>query len=66
MKNSMRQENRYDALVRAPASARKEVTQGLYDEHYGNRLHKATQFPAPADQVSAEPLGSEKCAFGGK
>ena len=42
----MRQENRYDALVKAPASARTEVTEGLYDEHYGNRLHKATQFPA--------------------
>ena len=42
----MRQENRYDALVKAPASARKEVTEGLYDEHYGDRLHKATQLPA--------------------
>lgn len=47
MMNFMRQENRYDALVKAPASARKEVTEALYDRHYNNRLHKAAQSPAP-------------------
>jgi SAM-dependent methyltransferase len=47
MRSSVRQENRFESLVRAPASARNEVAEGLYDQHYGNnRLHKATQFPA--------------------
>ncbi len=46
MKSSTQQQNRYDALVRAPASARNQVAEELYNDHYGQRLQKARQFPA--------------------